>query len=104
MAPGKAYSLAGLKGASLSCSQGRLWLTLAGHVQDVVMGPGRILVLPDDGIVVVESDTGAILDLTAPDPAPAPAPCKSGRIGLRLPFWRTVWAPEGALQRRLSGR
>lgn len=61
LAAGKAYSLHGRCGYLLSCSKGRVWLTLTGHAQDVVMQPGQTLVLPDDGLVVVESDTGAVL-------------------------------------------
>ena len=61
LAAGKAYSLHGRCGYLLSCSKGRVWLTLTGHAQDVVMQPGQTLVLPDDGLVVVESDTDAVL-------------------------------------------
>jgi len=82
LAAGKAYSLDGASAWSLDCHQGRVWLTVSGHTQDVTMRPGQRLVLPDDGTVVMESDQGAVLALTAPAAIAPRQAVRKARAGL----------------------
>ncbi|HEX8987870.1 MAG TPA: DUF2917 domain-containing protein [Rhodocyclaceae bacterium] len=47
--------LAGVRGRSIRCTEGRAWITAPGLAMDVFLGPGEDWRCESDGLVLVEA-------------------------------------------------
>jgi len=61
---GELLALARLKGRELACRAGELWITVDGHAEDIILGPGQRWVAEDNAPVVVSALKDSLLIAT----------------------------------------
>jgi hypothetical protein len=59
--PGTPLRLRRVSGRRLRCRQGCVWITVAGHRDDVFLAAGEAWTVPGDGLVLVEAERGAAI-------------------------------------------
>ncbi len=52
---GELLALDGVRGQVLACAAGELWITLDGHREDIILGPGQRWQVPHDAPLVVSA-------------------------------------------------
>lgn len=64
LADGELLALERIKGRELACRAGELWITVDGHAEDIILGPGQRWVAEDNAPVVVSALKDSLLIAT----------------------------------------
>ena len=59
--PGTPLRLRRIGGQRIQCRQGCVWITVAGHGDDIFLAAGEAWTVPGDGLVLVEAERGAAI-------------------------------------------
>ncbi|EHP40800.1 hypothetical protein OR16_23793 [Cupriavidus basilensis OR16] len=90
--PGRPVSWRAREGQSVKAIEGRLWLTVEGHLADIWLLPGAVFALPAGTRVWLSGESEGARFTLAETPASAPLP------------WRWLGGLASALKRRFGER
>ncbi len=88
--PGRPVSWRAREGQSVKAIEGRLWLTVEGHLADIWLLPGAVFALPAGARVWLSGESDGARFTLAQTPAPL--------------SWRRLGGLAGALKRRFGER